>query len=287
MTIVHPILRWLSIFCCLVGCAILFVFVSAAASAKKGKASPSFFCRGECLEYQVYYGLVHGGTATMRIDEALHDINGHTCYKASVQGISGKALKLLGMSVANTWVSYLDANLLRPCRFIGDIQENKYVKKEQIDFDYTLNQAKVEVVEGTDHNMERSVGCYPFSSATQIHDLVSAYYALRAIDVKKIKVGEKITFNIIHDKEIYANATVIFLGKKIISTQWGKVVTVGFSPLIPLENSIFSGDRPIEIFISDDANKVPVKLKVNLALGGAVNIDLTNYTGLKGTLAFQ
>jgi hypothetical protein len=241
------------------------------------------FCRGERLEYQVYYSFIHAGTAIMSVDEELYEINEHPCYKIHVQGTSSSGLGLCGIKITDVWESYLDLNLLQPLRFITHIQENNYTRKERIDFDYQKNQARVEISENS-YNKEPEVTYYPIPKT--IKDLVSGYYALRDIDTKQLKLGDKLMLNVLHDQQIYDDITIVFLGRRTITTKLGKISSLVFAPMVPTNDSIFSGERPIEVFISDDANKIPLKLKVNLVVG-AVDIELTSYKGLKEAIFFQ
>ncbi|HLP34880.1 MAG TPA: DUF3108 domain-containing protein [Amoebophilaceae bacterium] len=241
------------------------------------------FRRGEYLEYQVYYSIVHAGTAIMSVDEALHEIDNRTCYKIDVQGISNDALALCGFKVKDTWETYLDVEQLRPRKFLAHIQENNYVRKECIDFDYKKNQARIEVLENTP-DAKPEISYYPIPDA--IKDLVSGYYALRSIDIKRLKPGDALRISVLHENKMYPDVSIQFLGKRTIATKLGKISSLVFAPMVPTENSIFAGERPVEIFISDDVNKIPLKLKANLVLG-AVEIELSNYKGLKAAIPFQ
>lgn len=278
------IVRYLKkVFCC----CLTSVLLSSLHVQTVGAVDPPFL-PGERLEYQVYYSFIHAGTATMCVDEQLHKLNEHLCYKVQVKGTSSNSLGLLGFKVLDTWESYLDvdvANALRPHRCVTHLQENGYVRKEQIDFDYQSNQARVEVAESI-HNMEHEVTYHPIPSVKNIKDLISGYYALRSIDTTKLRPGDKLIISVLHDQQIYEDVGILFLGKKTIETKLGKTSALVFAPLVPIEDSIFSGERPVETYISDDANKVPLKLKVNLVVG-SVEIVLTDYKGLKTHIHFQ
>ncbi|WP_250237897.1 DUF3108 domain-containing protein [Cardinium endosymbiont of Oedothorax gibbosus] len=269
-------------FCFLTGIFLSSVHVKALV----GLEPP--FRRGEWLQYQVYYSFIHAGTATMYVDEVLHQLNEDFCYKVQVQGTSSTALGILGFKVLDKWESYLDvdgANALRPHRCVTHLQENGYIRQEQIDFDYQVHQARVKVSEGH-NNMEHEVTYHPIPSTKKIKDLIGGYYGLRSIDTTNLKLGDKLVLTVLHGQQIYEDVVILFLGKKIITTKLGKTSALVFAPLVPTEDSIFSGARPVEAYISDDVNKVPLKLKVNLVIG-AVEVELTGYKGLKEAIHFQ
>ncbi|MEM7055899.1 MAG: DUF3108 domain-containing protein, partial [Bacteroidota bacterium] len=43
---------------------------------------------GEHLVYNVRYGWLDAGQATMKIDEEVHEVNGRSCYKIDIAGES-------------------------------------------------------------------------------------------------------------------------------------------------------------------------------------------------------
>lgn len=279
MTVVPYFKKKIYLFCSLIG-----VFLGSA-QAKETDAMNSPFYRGERLEYQAYYSFIHAGTATMYIDEELHKLNKHYCYKIQVKGTSSKGLEFLGMKIADSWESYLDTDLLLPRRFLSHIQENSYTREEKIDFDYQINEARVEVSEST-NNMQQEVTYYPISNENKISDLISSYYSLRTIDSTKLRPGDNLVTHVLYENRVYNDVAIIYMGRKTITTKLGKIATLVFVPKVPTEDGIFCGDRPVEVFISDDANKIPIKLKVNLVVG-ALEIELTSYQGLKEALVFQ
>lgn len=241
------------------------------------------FQKGEYLEYNVYYSFVHAGTAIMQVDQDLHHIANQSCYKLHVKGVSNNALKLFGMSVCNSWESYLDVKQLRPVQFFSHIQENNYTREEHICFDYQTNEATIRASD-SDNKMESKTSSCPITHT--VKDFVSGYYALRNIDVNKLKTGDKLSLDILHENQVYQNIEIAFLGKAILATKLGKIATLVFAPMVPTDHTIFSGERPVEVFISDDENKIPIKLKANLVIGG-VEIELTNYKGLRADIVVQ
>lgn len=261
-------------------------FLSSVQAKTVSRVEPPFL-PGEWLEYQVYYSFIHAGTAIMCVDEKLHQLNEHVCYKVQVQGTSSTALDMLGFKVLDRWESYLDvdySNALRPHRCVSHLQENGYVRQEQVDFDYQTHQARVKVSEG--HNMEHEVTYHPIPSTKKIKDLIGGYYGLRSIDTTNLKPGDKLVLTVLHDQQIYEDIVILFLGKKTITTKLGKTSALVFAPLVPIEDSIFSGVRPVEAYISDDANRIPLMVKAKLVVG-AVEIELTGYKGLKEDIHFQ
>ena len=262
----------------------LFIHHSAYATNKANPCLP--FHRGEKLNYQVYYSFsalenITLGEIMMHVDEKIHYINNRPCYKIQAKGISNKKLELIGKKIEDTMQSYLDMDFLRPNKSIIQIHENDYLKKEAIDFDYKNNLAKVKTFENKP-KCHTTVNDIPICHTIQ--DVLSVYYSLRHIDTKKLKNGDQLKINVLHDQQIYKGTAVKFAGIKTITTKLGKISSLIFIPI--LSNDFFSGQQPIEIFISNDSNKIPLKIHCNLASFGKLSIELTHYQGLNEKLVF-
>jgi hypothetical protein len=69
-----------------------------------------------------------------------------------------------------------------------------------------------------------------------------------------------------------------YLGKEIIKTKFGKVATVKFRPLVQA-GRVFKEDESLTVWVSDDQNKIPLRIKASLAVG-SLRADLDAYKGL-------
>nr|HAD49772.1 DUF3108 domain-containing protein [Algoriphagus sp.] len=52
-----------------------------------------------------------------------------------------------------------------------------------------------------------------------------------------------------------------------------------FSPQLP-KNNLFRGEYPVKVWVTQDQNKIPVKIKANLFLG-SINLDIKSAKGLR------
>lgn len=237
---------------------------------------------GECLTYRVHYGWLDAGLATMRIDEQLHEVNGRPCYKIDVAGES-KGLLYLFLKMKNHFGSYLDTSALVSQRFYRYIQEGKYRKNERINFDHAQ---KLAIVERLDEHTRALRDTVAFSVTDNIQDIVSSWYALRTLDFSQAQAGDVFSTPVFFDDILYEEFKVRFLRKQALKTKRGTFNALVLAPVVPFAadgNSIFAGENSVELFLSDDRNKVPLKIKCKL-LVGAVEIDLIKYQGLKNEL---
>ena len=84
------------------------------------------------------------------------------------------------------------------------------------------------------------------------------------------------------DDEVF-NLYVRYLGKERIKTKYGTFNTIKFSPLL-IEGTIFKGGEKMVVWVSDDANKLPVRVDSPI-LVGSVKVDLIGYSNLRKLLS--
>ncbi len=228
------------------------------------------FQKGEVLEYKVHYGFVNAATAKMVISDDLAEINGRKCYKIEVTGRSVGMFDLF-LKIRDTWGTYLDTASIITHKFYRKLQEGKYRKHEIVDFDHKNKLARVR----TFHNKKKQWRpVETFTIPENVQDLVSGYYYLRTVDFSSVKSGDIIKINAFFDDELY-DFTIKFVGREELKTKLGKIRSLVLSPVMP-ENSLFDGENSIRVWLSDDINKVPLKIKAEMFVG-AVEIDITDF----------
>ena len=112
---------------------------------------------------------------------------------------------------------------------------------------------------------------------SNVQDMLSSFYFLRNLDVSKMKTGEEIVLDMFLDSQTY-NFKLKFLGREVLKTKFGKVKPLIFRPLVQ-SGRVFKEQESVSIWITDDANKIPVKLKASLSVG-SLRAELEAYKGL-------
>lgn len=231
------------------------------------------FGPGEHLEYRVHYGFLNAAEAIVDVSPTLYKVNERPCYRVNVDGRTVGAFDLV-TRIRDTWRSYIDTSAILPQKFYSNLQENKYRKEENITFNHEANTVKAE------ERTERDV----FKVPDNVHDFISGYYFLRTFDFSRISSGQVIELPAFYDDTVY-NMKVRYRGKDVIKTKFGKINVLKLNPVLP-QNQLFKDEESIRIFVSDDANKVPVKVEVDLWVGSMV-MDLRKNGGLKQPLQYQ
>jgi hypothetical protein len=229
------------------------------------------FTTGELLEYRIHYGLINAAVATLSIHENLFHINDRPCYKVDIHGKSVGLFDLV-TRINNNYGSYIDTSAIVPHKFYRYIEEGKYRHNEVVDFDHKHDQATTAKL---DKKTKKTVDTQHHEVPDNVQDIVSGFYFLRTMNFSKRKKGEIITINSFHSGEVY-DFKIRYLGKEEIKTKIGTFNTIVLSPIMP-ENKLFDGENSIKVWISDDSNKIPIKIKASLFMG-AVEIDLKSYT---------
>ena len=67
-----------------------------------------------------------------------------------------------------------------------------------------------------------------------------------------------------------------------LKTKFGVISTMVFKPMVQA-GRVFKEEESLTMYISNDKNKLPIRLKASLAVG-SLKADLDSYRGLKNTL---
>ena len=107
--------------------------------------------------------------------------------------------------------------------------------------------------------------------------MISAFYYLRTLNTDTIKAGDEIDLNMFFDSKTFA-FKLRFLGKEIIKTKFGKIKTIKLRPVVQ-SGRVFKESESVTIWVTDDENKIPIRLKASLAVG-SLRAELKAFKGL-------
>jgi len=185
----------------------------------------------------------------------------------------GKSSSFLSFffKIDDRYETYIDTETYFPYKFVRNINEGGYKKNIVIDFDRENKKATV-----NDYKRET---VKVFDTPENVHDMVSSFYYLRNhIDTSTLKEGDETSLDMFFDNENYP-FKLKFLGRDVVKTKFGKKKCLMFRPLV-LADRVFKEKESLTVWISDDQNKIPVKISADLAVG-SLSFILSNYDGLK------
>lgn len=225
------------------------------------------FKKGENLEYIVSYGFVNSAKATLRVTNDDKLINNRNTYHVVGEGKTLGAFNWF-FKVDDKYESYIDVKAMLPWYFVRKVREGGFKLDRKISFDHYSNKATIDKEK--------------FTINENTHDLMSAFYYCRTLDLQNSKVDQIYTIPTFFDKENYP-LRIKFLGHETVKTDLGQVKCLKFRPLLQ-EGRVFKEEEDMTIWISDDVNKVPVRMQTELLIG-SLKMDLVGYSNLMGSLA--
>ncbi len=265
-------MRNFSLFFILLSSIFIFAFSSDSSIEKKKNDLTELrsidynsFRKGEILEYDASYGFFNAAKATLVIQPQPVFINGR-----STMHVVGKAISLGTFNwffkVEDRYETYIDEEAVLPWKFVRHVREGGYKLDRGITFDQFNNKAAV---------VQKDTGIFKIKPNTQ--DMLSAFYYVRTLDLQNAKVGQIFVVNTFFDKEMYP-MKIKYLGKEKIKTDLGKFNCLKFRPTVE-EGRVFKEEEDMTLWVSDDANKVPIRLETDILIG-SIKLDLVNFKNL-------
>ncbi len=245
----------------------LSAFTLFSQPSTKNYTSELAFQTGEWLKFKMSYSnFLNAGFSTIHILDTQN--NGKEAFHIIGKGKSTGLISLF-FKVRNNYQTFIYKESLKPYRFIRKINEGGYTKNKEILFDYETNQA---TVKNYKYNTTKR---YPISS--NIQDMLSALYFFRNQPINGLQSGEEMEIKMFFDQETN-KFKLRFLGRETIKTKFGFVKTLKFRPIVQA-GRVFKEQESVTIWISDDENKIPLRIKAALAVG-SLRADLDAFKGL-------
>lgn len=246
---------------------ILIPFMLAAQTTQVDfrKLDNHAFKEGEKLTFDVKYGFVTAGIATMEIPE-IKKISGRNAYHVTFEVNTVPSFDWV-YKVRDRYETYLDVEGIFPWRFEQHIREGSYSRDFSAFFDQRKGKAKT------------SEGEYDLPRYT--HDIVSALYFARTLDYSNMKVDDRIHLQNFYKDKVY-DLDVKYLGRETISVEAGKFDCIIVEPLVK-EGGLFKSEGSIVVWLTNDALKIPIKVKTKVVIG-SIDAELTKYEGVAGKL---
>ncbi|GIZ16509.1 DUF3108 domain-containing protein [Capnocytophaga catalasegens] len=249
--------------------AILLTLLYFLANFSFSQEKDTAFKAGEYLKFRVRYGVFNASYATLRLKN--HTYQNKEVYHAIGKGETTGLAKLF-FKVDDTYESYFDKQTGIPYFFNRDIHEGGYTKKLHFFFDHNKNQV---LVKNRENNEEKNINISP-----SVQDVITALYHFRNnAKMNDLQVGQEFALDMIFDDDEIFKFRLKFLGKERIKTRFGEINTLIFRPLVQ-NGRVFKEQESLTLWVSDDANKIPVKVKASLRVGSMVG-ELIDYNGLK------
>jgi hypothetical protein len=223
---------------------------------------------GEYFKFRIHYGIVNAGYATLEVKDAT--FSGKKTFHVVGRGYT-TGMSRFFFKVDDLYESYIDKETRNPYQFVRKIDEGGYTKNQEGFFNQSVNKV---VVKDYKHKTEKTLYV-----PKNTQDILSTFYYLRNHpNIDKLKIGESVAIDMFFDDET-TKFKLKFIGRENITTKFGVVPAMIFRPLVQ-SGRVFKEQESLTVWISDDNNKVPLRIKASLAVG-SIKADIEAYKGLK------
>jgi hypothetical protein len=223
---------------------------------------------GEWFKFRIHYGIVNAGYATLEVKDAT--VNNRKTFHVVGRGYT-TGMSRFFFKVDDLYESYIDKDTRNPYQFVRKINEGGYTKNQEGFFNQSTNKV---LVKDYKHKTEKTLYV-----PKNTQDILSTFYYLRNYPgIDKLKIGESVAIDMFFDDET-TKFKLKFMGRENITTKFGVVSTMVFRPLVQ-SGRVFKEQESLTVWISDDDNKLPIRIKASLAVG-SIKADIDAYRGLK------
>lgn len=253
---------------------ILTVLYSFGAYAQDCETDNAAFGDNEHLSYKVYYNWksvwAKAGYVTFDVNETT--LNGKENYHIKAVG---KTYPFYNMfyKVHDVYETYVDKESTLPNKFVRDVNEGGFKLDHTYDFNRELY--KVHTVSKVNDHKE-NIKDFDFTPCT--HDMLSVIYQMRTLDYSVMDIGDEVPVEVFLDNEFY-NLSMIYKGKAEVDTKFGKIKCLKVIPKV-ISGRVFEDEEAVTVYVSDDANKIPVLIETPISVG-SVKAILDDFDNLK------
>jgi len=220
------------------------------------------------------------GSATYRLTTAAY--NQKQAFKSSLRFRSSSFFDKI-FKIRDTLDAYATISDLKPLYHVRSVNEGNYSFKEEItinDRQPSYTEAKIKRIKGGKLTVDTLMRIQNAG-----YDLLNIFLFARSLDYSKMKLNDSYNISLFLGKN-KLNVVVRYEGQSVLE----KSKTLKYKTLllsVDVADEVFvESTRAMHIWISDDENHVPLKLRANLKIGAA-EAYLVSYKNLKYPLTSE
>ena len=201
---------------------------------------------GEHLIFEIAYGVIKAGTATMSIPDTQW-VRGRPCYHVVTTAESNKFFDPF-FKVRDRVETFIDMDGIFPWKFEKHIREGKFQSDKYVEYDQ-YNHLVV---------MDKDT----LSVQEYVQDVLSSFYYIRTIP---LEVGKSVDIDNYGDGKIYP-LKILVHKKQQIQVPAGTFDCIVVEPVMRVEG-IFNQTGRLAIWLTDDERRIPVLMKSKIIIG--------------------
>jgi len=211
--------------------------------------------RNENLDFALKWGFFDVGWATMKA-QIMEEFNGEPAVRIVSEAKSSKFCDAFYV-VRDLNQSWIHASKFHSLGYSKKLREGGFFRDEWVVYDYPR---KIFLSKRTNKNGESSYEEGPLDGYVQ--DILSSMYFLRT---KKLEVGSEIILDVNTRKNW--PLVVKVLRKTTIEVPAGEFETVVVEPFLRQEGIFVQKGKRMQVWLTNDARKLPVYLSVEIIFG--------------------
>lgn len=249
---------------------LLFLFLSLTGTGQITAYQP-----GEKVNYNIHYGMITGGVATLELrkDTFAQQEIWHSKMEAKTVGVADVIFRVLDI-----YESYINPETELPVRSVRNISEGRYKRYNVVLFDHNSR---------PDSAILNSDLTGTHITQKGIHDILSCFYWFRnriLPDIESVKIGDTITIMTWFTDELYP-IIMKYMGVEHVRTKMGRIKCYKFNPVTET-GRLFKTEEDVTFWFSADKNFLPVKIRFDIFVG-AFMVEIVSYDGLRYPVMFE
>lgn len=250
----------------------VFLYTSMQAS-DFGKLQNKVFQKGEKITYNAYFNWgfvwINAGEVSFSVSDSVY--KGNPAYHIKSLGRTHKKYDSF-FEVRDTFEIFMQPDTLSTYYYRRATYEGPTNMQILYQSNFDSMQIHAQKEEPNQPLRQQS-----YEIAKDSYNVLSAIYAVRNFDFKKIKVDEVIPFKLWVDMG-YSDVYVRYKGISDVKLKDGSVYNcLVFSPLL-VEGTLFRDGEGMKVYVTNDRNRVPVMIEAKILVGSvkAIVSDMKN-----------
>lgn len=245
----------------------ILIFIVMSGSDMVYADEPVRYNPGEKLHYNIYFSFVSAGDAYLSVEG--DTLRGRKVWHIKLLGRTSGLADVI-YKVRDRYECFMDPVTQLPIRAIRDIREGNYRRYNEVVFDYDAREDSTVV-----YSQHRGKVVVP----KNIYDILTGFYYFREHYAGyPFRMSETIDIRTYFTDEVWP-LRLRYLGKEVVKVNGNKIRCLKFGPVTEVGRA-FKSDKDMAMWLTDDENFLPVKIRVNLKVG-SFRIDLKKYEGLR------
>ncbi|MCY0967646.1 DUF3108 domain-containing protein [Chryseobacterium wangxinyae] len=230
---------------------------------------------GESLTLRIHYGFLTAGSANLTAKKTNYKGVPHLYVKGT--GYTSGAVKAF-FKVEDLYESYINMQTELPSYYVRNVKEGSYTQHLQTVFNHS-NHTLILTDKKNPANGSKTI-----KSVQGVQDMLSCFYFLRSKTPAELRTGTVFNMNVWIDDEMFPFQLKV-VGTENLKTKFGTINALKIIPSVK-SGRVFKEKEGVTMWVSNDANHIPLLLKAELAVG-SLKASIDDFKNVKYPLKFN